>query len=84
MDIGAARPIRLRIGLRPIMMESDTLKAFGTASTVAASTTIIGIATVTATSIMITIAGSRDRVSHFVDTSPFSLPRQNRISSTAL
>jgi hypothetical protein len=57
-DIGAVRPIRLRIGWRPIMTESDSLRAIGTASTAAASTTIIGITTVTATSIVITIGAS--------------------------
>jgi hypothetical protein len=57
-DIGAVLPMQRRIGWRPIMTESDFLKAIGTASAAAASTTTIGIATVTATSIMITIAGN--------------------------
>jgi len=48
-----------RIGWCPIMTESDFLKAIGMANAAAASTTTIGITTVTATSIVITIAGSR-------------------------
>jgi hypothetical protein len=57
-DIGAVRPIRRRIGWRPIMTESDSLVAIGKASAAAATTTTIGITTVTATSIVITIVGS--------------------------
>ena len=58
-DIGAVLPMQRRIGWCPIMTESDFLKAIGMANAAAASTTTIGITTVTATSIVITIAGSR-------------------------
>ena len=58
MDIGAVRPIPQRIGWHPITMESDFLKAIGTVSAADATMTIIGITTVTATSIVITIVGS--------------------------
>jgi hypothetical protein len=58
MDIGAVLLMKRRIGWRPIMMESDFSKAIGMASAAAATTTTTGITTVTATSIMITIASS--------------------------